>query len=141
MKRREHAITIERTAAFHECDALGIVWHGRYAEWFDVARTELFRSVDLDVPRIRELGHRMVVTETRCRYMAPLAYGRRFRVTAWFSAAAPLIRVGFDVHDVRDDGAPGRWCARAVTVLATTEPDGRLLPSTPAAIVERIPSE
>lgn len=139
MKRPDHAVSIERTVAFHECDPLGIVWHGRYYEFFDVARTALFASVDLDVPEIRALGHRMVVTETRCRYMVPLEYGQRFRVTAWFSVATPLIRVAYDVYDLPGDDASGRWRARAATVLATTDELGRLIPRTPDAILRRLP--
>ena len=134
-KRPEHAITIEQRIGLHHCDPLGVAWHGRYFEWFEMARTALFASRDLDVPQIRALGYRMYIVDAQCRYMAPLGYGDAARITAWYAATQPLIRVAYDVHH---DGT-GRWCARATTVLATTGGDGALLPETPADVLERLP--
>ena len=97
-KRPDHAVTIEQRIGLHHCDPLGVAWHGRYFEWFEAARTALFASIDLDVPQIRAFGFRMYIVDAHCRYMAPLAYGDLARVTAWFVATAPLIRVAYDVH-------------------------------------------
>lgn len=134
-KRPEHAVSVETRVAFQQCDPLGVVWHGRYLEWLEEARTALFRSVGLDVPEIRALGHRMYVVESLCRYMAPLAYGDRVRVTAWFGDVTPVIRVAYDVHNADT----GRWSARGHTLLATTDAKGALLTATPAAVLERLP--
>lgn len=135
-QRPDHAVTIEQRIGLHHCDPLGVAWHGRYFEWFEAARTALFASIDLDVPQIRAFGFRMYIVDAHCRYMAPLAYGDLARVTAWFVATAPLIRVAYDVHNA----ATERWSARATTVLATTAPDGTLLPSTPDELRTRLPA-
>ena len=135
LERPKHRIEIETKVSFHHCDPLGVAWHGRYFEWFDEARTKLFESVDLAVPQIRGLGHRMYVVDAKCRYMAPLRFGDRMRITAWFSGVLPLIRVGYDVYNHESQ----RWAARATTVLATTDIQGELLPKTPDAILDRMP--
>lgn len=135
-QRPDHAITIEQRIGLHHCDPLGVAWHGRYFEWFEQARTALFASRDLDVPQIRAFGYRMYIVDAHCRYMAPLAYGDVARITAWFVANEPLIRVAYDVHH----GATGRWSARAATVLATTAADGALLPTTPGELLARLPA-
>lgn len=135
-KRPEHAVTREFEVGFHQCDPLAVVWHGRYFEWFEQTRAGLFSSVDLDVPEIRALGFRMFVTEAKCRYMVPLEYGDSARVTAWFSELTPLIRVAYDVYNPRTE----RWSARSTTVLATTDATGVLLPKTPDAILDRLPT-
>ena len=134
-KRPEHTVEISTLVAFHQCDPLGIAWHGRYFEWLEEARTALFASFNLDVPEIAELGHRMFVVEAKCRYMVPFSYGERVNVRAWFIAAEPLIRVGYDLYNE----ASGRWSARAMTLLATTDHAGELLPKTPDAVLERLP--
>lgn len=135
-QRPEHAVTTDFTIGLHHCDLLGVAWHGRYFEWLEMARTALFKSRDLDVPQIRALGHRLYVVEAKCRYMASLAYGDVARITAWFSAVSPLIRVAYDIYNPAND----RWSARATTVLATTAVDGSLLPTTPDALLARLPS-
>ncbi len=137
MRRRpEHAVTFQAKVAFQQCDPLGVVWHGRYFEWMEAARGELFASRGLDIPELVALGHRMYVVEARCRYMVPLTYGDTVLVTAWFTAVEPLIRVAYDLVDpVR-----GRWCARAHTLLAIADQRGALVPRTPKELLDRLPT-
>ena len=135
LKRPEHAIEHVAKVAFHHCDPLGVAWHGRYFEWLDEAREALFASIGLGPQEIRDLGHRMYIVEAKCRYMVPLSCGDSVRVTGWFSAGQPLIRVAYDLHNERT----GRWSARATHVLAVTDPKGELLPRTPDSLLERLP--
>jgi len=134
-KRPEHAISITFRAGLHQCDPLAVVWHGRYFEWLEQARTELFRSVDLAVPAMMALGCKMFVVDASCRYMAPVLYDQHVRVTAWFRQAAPLLKVAYDVYNLDAN----RWSARAVTVLATTDVQGNLHSTTPDGILARLP--
>ena len=134
-KLPEHAITTTVRVGLHHCDPLAVAWHGRYFEWFEAARTELFRSVDLAVPQIRDLGYKMFIVEGNCRYMAPIAYDDVVEIRAWFVGLAPLIRVTYDIYNPANE----RWCARALTVLATTKISGDLLAATPDAILDRLP--
>lgn len=134
-RRPDHAIKTRVRIPLHHCDLVGVAWYGRYYEWIEVARTELFRSRDLDVPAIRDLGFKMFVTETHCRNMRPITYGDEIEVIAWYSQVEPLIRVAYDI--VEPD--TGLWSARAKTVLAVTDFDGNLLPRTPDAMLERLP--
>lgn len=133
--RPAHAVTSDFLIGLHHCDPLGVAWHGRYFEWLEMARMALFASIDLDVPQIRQLGHRMYVVDAQCRYMAPLGYGDTARITAWFVAVQPLIKVAYDIYNPATD----RWSARATTVLATTAADGSLLATTPDALLARMP--
>jgi acyl-CoA thioester hydrolase len=136
MRRRpDHAVSLSAKVGFQQCDPLGVVWHGRYFEWLEAARGELFASRGLDIPELRDLGHRLYVVEARCRYMVPLTYGDTVRITAWFTQVDPLLRVAYDLEDL----ARGRWCARAHTTLAITGADGQLLSSTPAELRARLP--
>ncbi len=126
--------TVTLKVPFHDCDPLFVVWHGRYLEYFELARTALLESRRLDVPEIRALGYRMYVTDARCRYMHPLSYGEEAQVTASFTATRPFVRIAYDVRNV----TRGRRSARGYTVLATTDAAGQLLPETPDAIFERL---
>lgn len=119
---------------FHDCDPLFVVWHGRYFEYFELARTELLAKLALDVPEIRALGFRMYVTDARCRFMFPLSYGDEVEITAKITEARPLIRVAYEIKN----RTHGRKSARGFTVLATTDASGQLLPETPDVIFEKL---
>ncbi len=126
---------VEMTVPFHDCDPLAIAWHGRYFEYFELARTELFSGFGLDVPDIRALGYRMYVVDVRCRYTHPLRYGDRVEVTARLKASRPLIRVVYAVRNLTES----RASARGFCVLATTDSAGALFYETPDAIFDRLP--
>ena len=134
-KRPDHAVSVQFRAGLHQCDPLAVVWHGRYFEWLEQARTELFRSVDLAVPAMMALGCKMFVVDASCRYMAPILYDQHVAVTAWFRQATPLIKVAYDVYNLDAD----RWSARAVTALATTDAQGNLHSTTPDGLLTRLP--
>jgi len=123
------------TVPFHDCDPMGIVWHGRYFEYFELARAELFAGFGLDVPEIRALGYRMYVVDVRCRYTHPLAYGERVEISARIKATRPLIRVVYSVRNLTRI----RTSARGHCVLATTDAAGTLFYETPDAIFDRLP--
>ena len=131
----EHAITVQFRAGLHQCDPLAVVWHGRYFEWMEQARTELFRSVDLPVPVLQAMGVKMFIVDANCRYTSPVLYDNELSVTAWFLAATPLIRVAYDIHNVSSN----RSAARATTFMASTDVEGNLLTATPHEILERLP--
>lgn len=127
--------SVELSVPFHDCDPLFVVWHGNYLKYFELARTALFQSCGLDVPDIRAMGYKMFVSETRCRYLFPLAYNDRIRVTARFSKVETVLRISFVVENLTQ----GRKSARAYTELATTDIHGALLPVLPEEIRARIP--
>lgn len=129
--------SIELSVPFHDCDPLFVVWHGHYYKYLELARTRLFQNCGLDVPDVREMGYRMYVTETRCRYMFPLSYNDRVRVTARFRETSPLLKITYTVTNLTHD----RKSARARTDIATTDAAGNLLVTTPEQILACIQSQ
>lgn len=128
--------TVRLKVPFHDCDPLFVVWHGRYFQYLEVARTALFAQLKLDVGDVRAMGYRMYVTDARCRYMAKLTYNDEVDVTARLTALSPFLRVSYDVRNLTS----GRRSARALTVLACTDAAGKLLTETPHDILARLPT-
>jgi acyl-CoA thioester hydrolase len=129
--RRE---TVRLVVPFHDCDPMGIVWHGNYLKYFEHARTALFRRCQLDVAEVRDLGLRMYVADARVRFTHPLGYGDEIEVSAKTTATAPLLRVVYSVRNLTRE----RRSARGNTVLAITDAGGELLKETPPEIAERL---
>lgn len=128
-------MSVDVDVPFNHCDPLNVVWHGRYFEYLEAARTKLLRSIDLDVAAIRALGFRMYVVDARVRYLAPLSYGDVARCTAWFSSVDPHVRVAYLVENLTQQVRS----ARAYTVVATTTANGELITQTPRQLIERLP--
>lgn len=129
-------VAVSGQVGFGECDPLGIMWHGHYWRWLEIARTELLRSVGLDVPDLAAFGVRVVVADARCSHHRPLRYAERFRVEAWVPLAGPGVDVQYRVTSGAEPGGP--LCAKARTLLAAIHPTEDRLIDVPAALLARL---
>ncbi len=132
--RRLHETRVELEVPFHDVDPLHVVWHGHYYKYFELARTRLLRSLDLDAGEVIGGRYSLMISESRCRHAFPLKYGERFEVAAWLGDVANRLCVHFEITNL--DRA--RRSARGYTVLVTLDKQGRLLMRTPKAILDRI---
>jgi acyl-CoA thioester hydrolase len=133
---RLHETSVELEVPFHHVDALHVVWHGHYAEYFERARTALLRSRGLDLgdPDAPPPQHRLYVIESYCRHGFPLRYGDRFRVSAWFGDIERRIVIHYEITNLTQ----GRRAAHGYTALGTVDGENRLRLKTPEALIRRI---
>ncbi len=131
---RLHPASCRLSVPFHDCDPLGVVWHGHYYKYMELVRTKILTALDLDGAELLATGHRFYVIESKCRYAAPLRYRDAVRVDGWIAEVDPRIAVRYEIHNE----TTGRRAARGHTILATTDAEGTLLLETPAVILERL---
>jgi len=134
VKQRLHETSIEHEVPFHDVDLTNRVWHGHYYKYLELARTALFRASGLDDDALIPRRFRIYVIETRCRYVFPLRYRDRLRVSAWYRDVERRLVIGYEVTNLSES----RRSARAHTILATVDEDGKLLMETPREILARI---
>ncbi len=70
--------TISNTATYRviygDTDTMGIVYHANYLRWFEIGRSELFRSLGLTYREIEAKGLMLPVSEVTCKYLTPARY-------------------------------------------------------------------
>jgi acyl-CoA thioester hydrolase len=59
---------------YAETDQMGVVYHGNYFEYFEVARAESIRQLGFTYADMEKLGVIMPVIEVQCRYLRPARY-------------------------------------------------------------------
>lgn len=125
------AVAIDLEVPFHDVDSLGVVWHGHYYKYMELARTALLRDRGLDVARFVELGYGLLIIESRCRHSHPLRYGEKFRVSAWFRDIAHRISIGYEITNLTAE----KRAARGRTSLVTLDREGRMFYATPEELL------
>jgi len=55
-------------------DQMGFVYHGHYAQFYEIGRTEALRSLGLTYKEVEALGVIMPVTEIHSRFLRPALY-------------------------------------------------------------------
>ena len=67
--------TVPRRVRFEEVDSLGIVWHGRYASYFEDARVALGQRYGVGYELFREHLTPVPIKQMHVDYCLPLRYG------------------------------------------------------------------
>ena len=93
----EHAVKLR--ARFAETDAMQVVYYAEYFVWFEVARTELFRSMGIPYSVIsRKRGFHTPVVQAHADYKASAKYDDEVVVRAWASkVGTSSIRLDYEV--------------------------------------------
>lgn len=81
---------VRRTVRFEDVDMMGIVWHGRYASFFEDARVALGDKVGLGYMDYYENGVMTPIKRMHLDYCLPLRFRDAFTVEAvmhWTEAA------------------------------------------------------
>lgn len=55
-------------------DQMGVVYHSRYLEFFEIGRVEAIRKLGFSYKRMEEMGVIMPVTELSIKYLRPVKY-------------------------------------------------------------------
>lgn len=59
---------------YGETDAMKYVYYGNYAEYLEVARVELFRSIGISYDEIEQRGIWLPVSDFKIKYIRPAKY-------------------------------------------------------------------
>jgi acyl-CoA thioester hydrolase len=59
---------------YGDTDTMGYAYNGNYLRWFEIGRSELFRSHGMPYKTIEQAGIFLPVSEMHCKFIAPVAY-------------------------------------------------------------------
>ncbi len=65
---------------FYDCDPMGVVWHGNYLRFLEVARGEFLDLIDYGYHTIDREGYFFPIVEETMKYMSSLRLGDEFIV-------------------------------------------------------------
>jgi acyl-CoA thioester hydrolase len=95
--RVEH--TVKLRVRFAETDAMQVVYYAEYFVWFEVARTELFRSIGIPYTVIsRKRGFHTPVVQAHADYKSSARYDDEVVVKVWASKVGrSSVRIDYEV--------------------------------------------
>ena len=87
---------------YGETDPMKYVYYGNYAEYFEVARVELFRSLGMSYDEIEKRGIFLPVSEYKIKYLKPALYDQLLEIRTYVRKI-PGIRIEFDYEIYNED--------------------------------------
>lgn len=79
---------------YGETDQMGYMYYGNYAEFYEVGRVEMLRSLGMSYQEMEDSGIMMPVLELKCKYIKPAKYDQEITVKVIIDQM-PGIRIHF----------------------------------------------
>lgn len=80
---------------YAETDQMGVVYHGNYAQFFEIGRTEWLRSLGITYKKMEEKGIMLPVISLNCNFKKSAFYDDILTVTTKLKKA-PTVKIEFD---------------------------------------------
>ena len=106
---------------YSETDAMGVLHHANYFNYFEMGRTELYRASGGDYRAMEQDGLFFVVVDLRCKYRLPARYDDLLTLRTTL-AKIGAVKLEHDYELFRD----GEHLASAHSVLACIDRDGKV---------------
>jgi len=88
---------------YGETDPMKYVYYGNYAEYFEVGRVELFRSIGMPYNEIENQGIWLPVSEYKIKYLKPALYDQKLEIHT-FVKKMPGVGIEFDYEIFNEEG-------------------------------------
>ncbi|MGL5334595.1 MAG: acyl-CoA thioesterase [Enterovibrio sp.] len=90
---------VELVVPFHDVDMMGVVWHGNYFRYFEIAREALLNQLGYGYREMKKSGYIWPIIDTRVKYRAALTFEQRFRVCAQLAEYENRLRINYKIFD------------------------------------------
>jgi acyl-CoA thioester hydrolase len=91
---------------YGETDQMGYVYHARYLEFFEVARTEMIRSLGFSYKKLEEEGVMLPVIYSQIEYKSPIFYDEEMGIeVSIFEKPLVRLKTFYRVFTERNDAA------------------------------------
>ncbi|MEX2489997.1 MAG: thioesterase family protein [Pseudomonadales bacterium] len=107
----------ELLVPFHDVDPMGIVWHGHYLKYFEVARCELLNVFEFGYMEMADSGYAWPVIDTRIKFIQPLRFDQRIIVTSTLKEWDYRLKIDYVIRDKEN----GQRLTRGYTIQAALD--------------------
>ncbi|KQT35937.1 thioesterase [Chryseobacterium sp. Leaf405] len=88
---------------YGETDPMKYVYYGNYAQYFEIARVELFRSIGMSYNEIENQGIWLPVSDYKIKYLRPALYDQKLEIHTYVKKI-PGVKIEFEYEIYNEDG-------------------------------------
>ena len=89
---------------YSETDQMGVVYHGNYAQYFEMGRVEWLRNIGISYKWMEENGVMLPVVSLSMNYKKPAQYDDLLRVKTIFkSQTSAKIEFDYEIHNEQNE--------------------------------------
>ena len=88
---------------YSETDQMGYVYNGNYAQYYEVGRVEMLRSLGMTYGSMEHSGISMPLLELKCKFIKPAFYDQELTIKTTVKDL-PAVRIIFDYELFNEAG-------------------------------------
>lgn len=92
-------IDVDIFIPFHDCDPMGIVWHGNYLRYFEIAREQLLNQFDYGYRQMLDSGYIWPVVDVKLKYRRSVKYEQLISVNAKIVEYENRLKINYIIFD------------------------------------------
>ena len=120
---------------FHDVDPMGVVWHGHYAKYFEIARCALLDRISYNYSEMKESGFAWPIVDMKLRYVNPARFGQKIVVRARLVEYELRLKIDYEITDAESGGRLTKGHTVQVPIDLDSE---ELLMGAPAILYEKL---
>lgn len=109
---------------YGDTDNMGVAYHANYFRWFEIGRSETFRTLGLTYKSIEEKGFFLPVSEAHCKYVSAARYDDLIIIETTVDLT---VRAGMKFDYLIQSENGGRIHARGYTRHACIDANGKVV--------------
>lgn len=114
---------------------MGVVWHGNYFRYFEIAREALLNQFDYGYRQMKASGYVWPVVDTRVKYRDAVTFEQRIRIRAHIEEVENRLRIAYQIFDAQT----GKRTTTGYTIqVAVEEASREMCFVSPAILFERM---
>jgi acyl-CoA thioester hydrolase len=92
---------IEVEVPFHDCDPMGVTWHGCYVRYLETARSELLNRIGYNFRQMTASGYAWPIVDLRMKYVKTTTFGQRLLVRAELEEYENRLKIAYSIADLK----------------------------------------
>jgi acyl-CoA thioester hydrolase len=129
---RTHSVPVK--VPFHDLDPVGIVWHGNYTKYIEIARCALLETFGYNYDEMARSGYSWPIIDLHLRYVKAAKFGELLDVRATLREWEHRLRIDYLVTNA--DGL--RVCKGTSIQVAVDLTTGEMLLKSPDVLFQRL---
>ncbi len=89
----------ELEVPFFDTDAMGIVWHGNYIKYFEIARCVLLEKINYGYLEMKASGYAWPIVDIRAKYVKPLKFKQKIIIEAVLVEYENRLKIEYLIKD------------------------------------------
>ncbi len=126
---------IEVEVPFHDCDPMGVTWHGCYLQYFETARSALLNRIGYNFRQMTASGFAWPIVDLKVKYVKTTTFGQRLIVQATLEEYENRLKIAYTITD----SASRELVTKASTTqVAVDQARGEMCFVSPQALLDKV---